>query len=86
MVCFCMIPSKEQTAVHKEEVNCVPRSLVIIDGVPKREIHPWNKAEAHSVAEIPDRGIASGHLVDLSTHVNKYLKPCETGRGPTIST
>ena len=81
-----MIPSKEQTAVHKEEVNCVPLSLVIIAGVPKREIHPWNMAEARSVAEIPARGKASGHQVDLSTQVNKYLKACEGGRGPTMST
>jgi len=31
--------------------------------------------EAHSATEIPARGIASGDLVDLSTHVKRYVKP-----------
>ena len=44
---------------------------MIIDGTPNLEIHPWNMADAHSDADIPDRGIASGHLVDLSMHVNR---------------
>jgi len=35
-----MIPSKEQMADHKEEVNCAPLSLVIIAGTPNRAIHP----------------------------------------------
>ena len=70
-----MIPSKEQMADHKEEVNCAPLSLVMIAGTPNRAIHPWNKADAHSVAEIPWRGNASGQRVDLSTQVNRYLKP-----------
>ena len=43
-------------------------------------------AEAHSDAEIPARGIASGHLVDLSMHVKRYVNPCEEGKGPTRST
>ena len=40
-------------------------------------------AEAHSAAEIPVRGIASGHLVDLSMHVKRYVKPLDEGKGPT---
>ena len=43
-------------------------------------------AEAHSAAEIPVRGIASGHLVDLSMHVKRYVKPLDEGKGPTRST
>ena len=31
-------------------------------------------------------GYASGHLVDLSIAVNRYLYPFEYGRGPTMST
>ena len=50
------------------------------------EIHPWNMAEAHSSAEIPVRGIASCHLVDLSMHVKRYVKPLDEGKGPTRST
>ena len=73
VVMLCRIPSREQMADHKEDVNCVPLSLVITAGTPKREIHPWKMAEAHSVAEIPVRGITFGQRVDLSTQVNKYV-------------
>ena len=65
------IPSREQILDQREEVNCVPLSLVIIDGTPKREIQPWNMAETHSAVEIPVRGIASGQRVDLSMQVNR---------------
>jgi hypothetical protein len=78
--------NKEQMADHKEDVNCAPRSLVMIAGTPKRDIQPWNIAEAHSAAEIPAKGITSGHLVDLSIQVKRYVKPCDEGRGPTRST
>ena len=37
-------------------------------------------------AEISVRGIASGHLVDLSMHVKRYVKPLDEGKGPTRST
>ena len=47
--------NKEQMADHKEDVNCVPWSLVMIAGSPKQEIQPWNMAEANSAAEIPTR-------------------------------
>ena len=63
-------------------MNWVPLSLVIIAGTPKREIHPWNIAEAHSAAEIPTRGITSGHPVDLSMHVKRYVNPWDEDRGP----
>ena len=42
-------------ADHREEVNCVPLSLVMIVGTPKREIHSWNMAEAYSAEEIHTR-------------------------------
>ena len=71
VVVLCLIPSREQMADHREDVNCVPLSLVIISGTPKREIQPWKMAEAHSVAEIPVIGITSGQRVDLSTQVNR---------------
>ena len=63
-------------------VNWVPLSLVIIAGTPKREIHPWNIVEAHSAGEIPTRGITSGHPVDLSMHVKRYVNPWDEDRGP----
>jgi len=71
-------------ADHRYEVIWAPLSLVITAGTPNLEIHPWNMAEAHSAADIPVRGIASGHLVDLSMHVK--IKPLDEGKGPTRST
>ena len=73
-------------ADHRDEVIWAPPSLVITAGMPNLEIHPWNMAEAHSTTEIPVRGIASGHLVDLSMHVKRYVKPLDEGKGPTRST
>jgi len=70
---MCLIPRREQILDHNEEVNCVPLSLVMIEGTPKGEIQPWNMAEAHSVAEIPRRGITSGQRVDLSIQVKRYV-------------
>ena len=84
MVVLCLILSREQMADHRDEVNLASLSLVITAGTPIIEIHPWNMAEAHT-AEIPVRGIASGHLVDLSMHVKRYVKPLDEGKGPTRS-
>ena len=44
-------------------------SVVITAGTPNLEFHPY------SAVEIPVRGIASGHLVDLWMHVKRYVKP-----------
>ena len=73
VVVLCLTPSREQMADHKAEVNWVPLSLVITAIIPKPDIHLWNMAEAHSDADIPTRGTTSGHLVDLSMHVNRYV-------------
>ena len=75
MVVLCLILSWEQMADHRDEVKWAPLSLVITAGRPNLEIHPWNMSEAQSTTEIPVRGIASGHLVDLSIHVKRYVKP-----------
>ena len=71
MVVIWLIFSREQILDHSEEVNCVPLSLVIIEGTPKREIQLWNKAKTHSAVELPVKGITSGHLVDLSKQVKR---------------
>ena len=73
MVVLCLISSSEQIADHKEDVNCVPLSLVMIAETPKCAIHPRKMAEAHSAAEIPTRGITSDHLVDVSSIVKRYV-------------
>ena len=71
MVVIWLISSREQILDHSEEVNCVPLSLVIMEGTPKREIQPWNRAETHSAVDIPVKGITSGHRVDLSMQVKR---------------
>ena len=52
MVVLCVIFSSEQIADHKEDVICVPLSLVMIAGTPKRAIHPRKMEEAHSAHRI----------------------------------
>ena len=37
-------------------------------------------------AEISLSGMASGNLVKRSTIVNRYVKPCDAGKGPIMST
>jgi hypothetical protein len=44
------------------EVNCGPRSEVIVSGTPKREIQEKVKAFAHAATDVSERGIASIHL------------------------
>ena len=68
-----------------EDVNWAPLSEVILEGTPNREIQPFIRALAQELAVIDFKGIASGHLVDLSTIVNKYENPSEGGSGPTKS-
>ena len=41
---------RRQRWSQSEEVNCGPRSDVIMDGTPKREIQVWMRAEAQSAA------------------------------------
>ena len=56
-------------------------------GTPKRAIHPLVKAAAQSAAVVFFSKTASGHLVVLSTMVNRCVKPSlEAGSGPTRST
>ena len=71
----CLMFSKAHNAAHKLDVNCVPRSEVMVVGTPNLAIHPWNKAAAQSVAEVAVIGMASGHRVDLSMTVKRCVKP-----------
>ena len=56
---------------HVDDVNCVPLSVVIVCGVPNLATHSWTKVSAHTSAVIDFSGITSGHLVLLSTIVNR---------------
>jgi hypothetical protein len=44
------------------EVNCGPRSEVIVSGPPKHEIQEKVKAFAHAATDVSERGTASIHL------------------------
>jgi hypothetical protein len=41
------------------DVNCGPRSEVIVSGTPKQEIQVKVKALAHAAADVSERGMAS---------------------------
>jgi hypothetical protein len=56
-----LMPSWEQTADHKDEVNCGPWSEVSDEGTPNRLIQPAMKAKAHAAVVVEERGRASGH-------------------------
>ena len=45
---------------QREEVNWEPRSVVIVEGTPKREIQKEQKASAQEAAEVEERGATSG--------------------------
>ena len=59
--------------------------MVIEEGITKRETHPVINARATVVAVISGIGIASGHCVNRSMMVRRYVKPFEGGKDPTRS-
>ena len=71
-----------------ELMSCLSDVLMprrMIDGTPKREIQPLRNACAMASVVIELSGIASGQRVKRSTHVRRYVKPWDGGRGPTMS-
>ena len=80
------MPSSLVTLDQTSDVNCGPRSLVTVVGTPNRAIQPDMNARARETAEVSEMGMASGHLVNLSMMVKRYVNPWEGGRGPTKST
>ena len=73
VVRWIFIPRCSATAVQSSEVNWEPRSLVMSPGVPKRATQQPMNARATSAAVVEDKGIASGHLVALSTIVRRKV-------------
>ena len=59
--------------VHNLDVNCEPLSEVMSKGMPKRAIQWKTNALAHVSVSIPFSGTASGHLVNLSTIVRRWV-------------
>ena len=53
------------------EMNWRPRSVVIVEGVPNRDIQPLMKAAATDSAVICVNGIASDQRVNLSMQVRR---------------
>jgi len=66
---------QELAEISPELVNCAPRLEVITDGTLNVGIQDRSKTLAHSSAVVDWRGIASSHLLVLSTMVNKKLNP-----------
>ena len=68
------------------EVNCAPRSVVTMEGTPKRETQ-WSRNAWRTVSAVVfASGTASGQRVVRSIIVNKYLNPRSGEKGPTMST
>jgi hypothetical protein len=44
------------------EVNCIPRSEVIVSGTPKQQIQEEINSLEHAAADVSDKGTASIHL------------------------
>ena len=56
-----------------------------VEGTPNCTKHPARNALATVSAVISVIGNAFGQRVKQSTHVSKYVKPFEGGKGPTIA-
>lgn len=59
--------------------------MVIYDGQPYRDIHPYTKEAAQVSPVMFVSGIASGYRVNWSTMVRQFLKSEDGVSGPTIS-
>ena len=63
-------------------MNCGPRSVVSVDGVPKRETQVWTKARATVSAVLSVMGTAFGQQVKHLTQVKHSThgeQVCKTG-------
>ncbi len=80
------MPSWRVSASQTEKQNCLPLSEVTCSGTPNLATQPPIRASVQHAAEVDRRGIASAQRLDLSTTVNRCVKPSlEAGRGPTRS-
>ena len=82
---MCSMPSSLHRSDQTEEVNWAPRSVVMVEGTPKREIQWRMKAEKTERAEVSASGIASGQRVLRSTRVRTEVTLPLDFRGPTRS-
>ena len=71
------MPSREDICAHSCDVNWAPRSLVSREGTPNRATQLYSNAAQMDGVEVSDKGTASGHLVNLSTIVRRWVQPRE---------
>ena len=86
VVLWSVVPMRRASEAHSSDRKAGPLSVVMSSGTPKRLIQLERRAAAQALEEESDIGVASGHLVERSIIVNKYLYPLDAGRGPTMST
>ena len=79
-------PRRVDSCRHYVDVNYAPRSDVMWMGVPKRAIQSLRRARARVRADVSETGIASGHRVNRSMMVNRWVNPRQEESGPTTST
>ena len=77
--------SNLESSFHREEENCVPLSVVMVSGTPKREIQDEQNASAQDRADVEATGTASNQRVVRSTIVRMCVLPWDIGNGPTKS-
>lgn len=78
------MPNVLVSSLNSCEVNCRPRSDVILAGTPNFVIHPDMRAFAHETAVISGIGMASGHRVYRSMIVKRYAIPSDGGSGDAM--
>ena len=54
---------RDRLLLQSLDSNCRPRSVMMLEGTPNREIHPLMSAWATASAVMVVRGIASGQRV-----------------------
>ena len=79
------MPNRDSDCHQVPEVNCMPRSEVMVEGTPKRETQLSKNAWRTVSAEVSAMGAASGQRVVRSIIVRRYLNPRLGEKGPTMS-
>ena len=64
-------PMNDMSVLHNWDSNWRPRSVMMVEGTPNREIQPCRNVCATVSAVICERGMASDHLEKRSTHVKR---------------
>ena len=78
-------PSNCINCCQSADSNCLPWSVVIVDGIPNLAIQPLRKAWATDTAVIILTEIASAQHVKWSIQVRIYVYLLEGGSRPTMS-